>query len=188
MKFKRPGTKGGGAIAKVQCQGCGGHKLLGHICDAPAAAKATLLDFRATKAEAGVCSWPQVRVERAQDGSLFVFIPLCPSTNARQEPAFGRRGLRITTPARDYMDSVARELAPLFSEAIKRWGWKPRTTWDLVWYWLVLPRTSCDPSNYEKISLDTLEKAGAFFDDRYAITRLGGIWFDSKNPGMIFKL
>lgn len=174
MRIKRPGAEA--AVAKVQCQECGGHKLFGHRCDAPV--------------EGGLCGWPQVSIRSCDDGGILVFMPLCPSTNAREGVVrMGKYARKIlTAEARDYIASVAGQLSPLISQAIKGWAWKPVTTWRVVWTWVILPRTTCDPHNYWKVSLDTLERAGVFFDDRYALPRLGGIWFDSKNPGMVFKL
>lgn len=167
---------------KIECQGCGQAKIEGELCDAeiPSNDKKSMVP----------CGWPQIEIQRSDDGGIFIFLPLCPSNNAKDKVA--RRGrfasLISTDAARDYIASVKKQLRPLIERAIAEWGWKPVTTWQLVWTWVVLPRTSCDPHNYWKVSLDALEAGGAFFDDRYAITRLGGIWFDTKNTGMVFKL
>lgn len=181
MRIHRPGA--GGATTKVQCQECGGHKLLGNLCDAP-------VGFDDEKNPI-LCSWPQVRLERSEAGIL-IFMPLCPSTNARETVIrAGRFAQKVLTPeARDYIASVSGQLQPLVSQAIKLWGWKPVTSLRVVWVDLILPRTTCDPTNYWKVSLDTLEKAGAIWNDRYAVGRIGGVTYGTKDPApaMVFKL
>lgn len=158
---------------KVDCQACGQTKIEGEVCEA--------------ELEPGkLCGWPQIEIERMQDGRLLIFLPLCPSTNARMRPVrMGRLAREIETDdARDYIASVSAQLRPLIGRAIAEWGWKPITYWRGINIWVILPRTNCDAHNYGKVLFDALEAGSLTWNDKYLLPRYCGVWYDSKDPGV----
>ena len=46
----------------------------------------------------------------------------------------------------------------------------------------VLPRRSCDAHNYLKVLCDGLQKNQIVIDDKFLLTRIQSVDFDSKNP------
>ncbi len=47
-------------------------------------------------------------------------------------------------------------------------------------FWL--PRRNCDCHNYLKVLFDGLEKFGLVKDDKFLLSRIQNVYFDSKNP------
>lgn len=116
------------------------------------------------------------------------FLPLGPSTNKRTMPVrFGKRSVRqiLTTEARNYLSKIG------FS--LKKWRegeprFKPVSTYHGIELWVIMPRRSCDPTNYEKVLFDALQKGGIVTNDRYLMPNYRGIAFDAKDPQVIFCL
>jgi Holliday junction resolvase RusA-like endonuclease len=152
----------------VDCQECGQVKELGVACAA--------------------CRWPQVEVVPAADGRFVVMLPLCPSTNERMRPVRMGRFSRdiLTDDARDYIASVATELGPIIERA-KAFGFKPIEQLTSVEVWMVLPRRSCDPTNYEKCMWDALERSGFAKNDRYIMPHFRGVAFNTQATGVAVK-
>jgi Holliday junction resolvase RusA-like endonuclease len=160
---------GGPGLERVECQVCYERKDLGKPCPD--------------------CGFPRIEIQPTATGHL-VILPLCPSTNDRMEPMRAGRWaqMRLSSKARDYMETVATELRRRLPEH----GVKPVTTWKGIPTWVILPRVNADPHNYFKVSLDAMEKGGAFFDDRYALPRIESIYFSSEKlaiePLIIYQL
>jgi hypothetical protein len=118
-------------------------------------------------------------------GAVLIFLPLCPSTNARMRPV--RMGSRcrdiLTTEARDYIRSVGWALR-LWARAEK---FQPIDSYCWVDLWFVLPRRSCDAHNYGKVLFDALEAGGLVTNDKYILPRVMGVWHD-KNAEVIVKV
>jgi len=123
-----------------------------------------------------------IESQRLQD-SVLLFLPLCPSTNARmgvvRMGGFCRQIL--TKEARDYISSVGTPLA---------W-WKKASrfpTLDNYFaldLWYVLPRINCDASNYGKVLFDALEEGGIVSNDKYILPRVRGIWHDKQTVAVV---
>lgn len=153
---------------KVDCQACGQTKLEGDMCEAEVS-------------PGKLCGWPQIELRMVQDGRLLIFMPLCPSTNARMRPVrMGRLAREIETDdARDYIASVSAQLKPMLEDAAKEWGWRPITYWRKIDLWLILPRTNCDAHNFGKILFDALEAGGLTFNDKYLLPQYRGVFHDA---------
>jgi len=129
------------------------------------------------------CGFPDISIRPTADGRFLVFLPLCPSTNARMIPV--RRGHYVcdalSPDARDYIASVSAELAPMLLEL----SIPPIKTWTSLPLWLILPRTSSDCHNFGKLLFDTLERAGAVENDRYLLPHFRGIWHDRDSAAIV---
>ena len=118
--------------------------------------------------------------QRLQHAHL-LFLPLCPSTNARMQPVrFGHRCQNILTKeARDYIRAMGM--------ALKLWAIKTKFApiADYAWvdFWFVLPRTTCDAHNYGKVLFDALETGGIVTNDKFILPRVMGVWHQA--PGEI---
>ena len=118
--------------------------------------------------------------------SVLLFLPLCPSTNRRmgviRMGAFCRQIL--TKEARDYIEGV--------SESLKWWvkaeKFRPIADYTRIELWFILPRTSCDSSNFGKVLYDALEAGGVVVNDKFILPAIMGIWHDTKTPQAIVKL
>ena len=123
--------------------------------------------------------------QRLSDGIL-VFLPLCPSTNARMRPVRMGGICRevLTKEARQYISSVGMDLR-LWARAEK---FRPIDAYAFVDLWFILPRTNCDAHNYGKVLFDALQAGGVVTNDKYILPRVMGIWHDAKNPMVIVKL
>jgi ribosomal protein L32 len=152
---------------KHDCQACGKPKLEGEVCES--------------------CGWPQIEIKETADAKLLIFLPLCPSTNARQIPKRYGKGLTNTPDVTDYIASVSGQLRPLIEQAREAWGWRPITRWQSIELWTILRTTSADCHNYGKVLFDALEAGGLCWDDKYLIPLYRGLSFDYKAPGIIVK-
>lgn len=132
-----------------------------------------------------------------------LFLPLCPSTNARMQPMcmrqlheyrsrhgrFGKmhrmrkvppcKGIEIlSSKARTYINNVGGDL--------RRWAkkvkYKPIDNYRTIELWFILPRRSCDGHNYGKILFDALEEGGIVTNDRYLLPLYRGVYHDTKAP------
>lgn len=117
---------------------------------------------------------------------MLIFLPLCPSTNARMRPVRMGSMCRevLTKEARDYIASVGMALR-LWSRAEK---FQPIDTYSWVDLWFILPRTNCDAHNYGKVLFDALEAGGIVTNDKYILPRYMGLYHDAKNPQIIIEL
>ena len=111
------------------------------------------------------------------DGVL-LFLPLCPSTNARMRPVRMGSLCRevLTKEARDYIASVGMDMR-LWARSEK---FRPIDDYALVDLWFILPRTNCDAHNYGKVLFDAMEAGGLVTNDKYIMPRVMGIWHDAK--------
>ena len=157
---------GGAGRDRVDCQICYERKDLGKPCSE--------------------CGFPKIEIQTTASGAHLIILPLCPSNNDWMEPMRAGRWarLRLSTKARDYMETVSAELRRL----LPAHGVKPLTRWDIVPTWVILPRTSADPHNFFKVSMDAMEKGGAMWNDRYAIPAMRGIGFNTEEPCIIYQL
>ena len=116
--------------------------------------------------------------QRLADGVL-LFLPLCPSTNARMRPVRMGGVCRdvLTKEARQYISSVGMDLR-LWALAEK---FRPIDAYTLLDLWFILPRTNCDVHNYGKVLFDALETGGIVTNDKFILPRVMGIWHDSKS-------
>lgn len=122
--------------------------------------------------------------QRLEDGVL-LFLPLCPSTNARMRPV--RMGSRcrdiLTTEARTYIRSVGFALR-IWARANR---FRPISAFTWIDLWFILPRANCDAHNYGKVLFDALETGGIVANDKFILPRVMGIWHDS-NAEVVVKL
>jgi hypothetical protein len=112
-------------------------------------------------------------------GRPLLLLPLPPSVNERTIPVIihGRPRQILSKVARHYIQGVGSQLFKL-RKTLK--GFAPiarRTEVDL---WLILPRTSCDPHNYQKVLCDALEAGGFTTNDRFLIPRYRGEHYDKE--------
>jgi hypothetical protein len=111
-------------------------------------------------------------------GGYLLFLPLCPSTNARMQP------VRMGHRCQDILTKEARNYILAMSMALKLWankvGFAPID--DYVWIdlWFILPRTNCDAHNYGKVLFDALEDGGIVTNDKFILPRVMGIWHDAQ--------
>lgn len=120
----------------------------------------------------------ELTAQRLSDGVL-LFLPLCPSTNARMRPVRMGRLCRdvLTKEARDYIQTVGMDLR-LWARDEK---FRPIDAYAFVDLWFILPRTNCDAHNYGKVLFDALEAGGIVTNDKFILPRVMGIWHDSKS-------
>lgn len=113
-------------------------------------------------------------------------VPLGPSTNARMMPVRmgGHCQNILTKVARDYIENVGAQLAAWRVNM----GFKPREGYFYFDYWIILPRTNADPSNYDKVLLDTFQRGGIITNDRYALPRVMGVGYNSKRPEVTVRI
>ena len=123
--------------------------------------------------------------QRLADGVL-LFLPLCPSTNARMRPVRmgGQCREVLTREARQYISTVGMELR-LWARAEK---FRPIDAYSFVDLWFILPRTNCDAHNYGKVLFDALQAGGVVTNDKFILPRVMGIWHDAKNPQVVVRL
>jgi Holliday junction resolvase RusA-like endonuclease len=116
--------------------------------------------------------------QRLADGVL-LFLPLCPSTNARMQPVRMGGICRevLTKETRQYISSVGMDLR-LWARAEK---FRPIDAYVFVDLWFILPRTNCDAHNYGKVLFDALETGGIVTNDKFILPRVMGLWHDSKS-------
>lgn len=115
--------------------------------------------------------------QRLADGVL-IFLPLCPSTNARMRPVRMGSICRevLTKEARQYIATVGMELR-LWARAEK---FRPIDAYSFVDLWFILPRTNCDAHNYGKVLFDALEAGGVVTNDKFILPRVMGVWHNAK--------
>lgn len=120
--------------------------------------------------------------QRLSDGIL-VFLPLCPSTNARMRP------VRMGSLCREILTKEAREYIRSVGMSLRLWALsnKFRPINDYVWLdlWFILPRTNCDAHNYGKVLFDAMEAGGLVANDKYIMPRVMGIWHDAKSEVVV---
>lgn len=123
--------------------------------------------------------------QRLSDGVL-IFLPLCPSTNARMRP------VRMGSLCRDILTAEARDYIQSVGLALKLWAraekFRPIDAYSWVDLWFILPRTNCDAHNYGKVLFDALQAGGVVTNDKYILPRVMGIWHDAKNPQVVVRL
>lgn len=123
--------------------------------------------------------------QRLADGVL-IFLPLCPSTNARMRP------VRMGSLCREILTAEARDYIQTVGFALKLWAraekFQPIAAYSWVDLWFILPRTNCDAHNYGKVLFDALQAGGIVVDDKYILPRVMGIWHDAKNPQVVVRL
>ncbi len=151
---------------KVECQACGKSKELGVRCED--------------------CGFPLIEVRPTAAGGFLLMLPLCPSTNDRMRPIRMGRFARdiLTDEARDYVTTVAAELAPILKRA-EAYGFRKMTTWKIVPMWFVLPRTTADCHNYFKCLCDALEDGGFVENDRLLMVSVRGVHHDSDTCAVV---
>jgi len=119
-------------------------------------------------------------------GSVFLTLPLPPSTNKRLMPVAQGRYLNmiLTKEARGYLSCIGQELCILR----KNKGLKPIDDYRVMDMWFVLPTQNCDCHNYFKILFDTMETGGILKNDRYVLPRVQGLWHSKEFAGVTVKL
>ncbi len=125
-------------------------------------------------------------VAKTLDGRPLLHLALPPSTNQRMKPIIVRRRPRLilTTEARAYIRRVGRLLAAW----AKRAGFRPIARQFVLPIWVVVPRSNCDPHNYEKVLFDALERGGIVANDKYILPQYQGAGHDPKAPGVTVLL
>ena len=121
-----------------------------------------------------------IHYEASKTGTR-IYLPLCPSTNARMIPI--RMGYQcreiLTSDARNYIHSIGTELKIMMRQqkisAIDRFAY--------VDLWFILPRTNCDAHNYGKVLFDAMQTGGLFTNDKFILPRIMGVGY--KSPGEI---
>lgn len=114
-----------------------------------------------------------------------LFLPLCPSTNARMQPVrFGHR-------CQDILTNEARAYIRIVGNMLKLWvhqvKFVPIDAFAWIDLWFVLPRTNCDAHNYGKVLFDAMQTGGIVTNDKYILPRVMGVWHQS--PGeVVIKL
>lgn len=124
-------------------------------------------------------------VQKVSKGHL-IFLPMCPSTNARMMPIrMGRHlSLILTKEARDYIEEVSVELGMIKDlHGIKRID---KFAYFDMWY--ILSRTNQDSHNYNKILFDALEQGGIVENDKFIMPRTMGISYNAKEPEIIILI
>ena len=125
-----------------------------------------------------------VSVQRLSNGVL-IFLPLCPSTNARMRPV--RMGAHcreiLTAEARDYIAYVGMALRVLMRQE----HLKPISSYSYVDLWFILPRTNCDAHNFGKILFDAMEAGGLVTNDKFILPRVMGVYHD-VNSQVVAKI
>lgn len=123
-----------------------------------------------------------IESQRLSDGAL-IFLPLCPSTNARMRPVLMGHRCRdiLSQEARRYISSVGTMLR-LWAKSVKL---KPIDTYTWVDLWFILPRTNCDAHNYGKVLFDAMEAGGLVTNDKYILPRIMGVWHGGKGEAII---
>ncbi len=116
------------------------------------------------------------------DGVL-LFLPLCPSTNARMQPVRMGRNCRsiLTQEAREYIRAVGLELKSL----MKRERFMPIEGYAYVDLWFILPRTNCDAHNYGKILFDAMQLGGVVTNDKFILPRIMGVWHAAQGEAVV---
>lgn len=127
--------------------------------------------------------WIPVRPEAY--GNL-LFLPLCPSTNARQKPTFrgGRPMLVNTHEANQYIETIGTWLRLWVADS----GFRPIRELCRLECWMILRSTRQDPSNLLKILYDSLEAGRIVENDRLLLPNVRGVWHDAKRPEIIVRL
>lgn len=111
------------------------------------------------------------------DGVL-MFLPLCPSTNARMRP------VRMGSRCRDILTAEARTYIRNVGFVLRLWarshGFQPISYYTWIDLWFILPRRNCDAHNYGKVLFDALEAGGMVVNDKFILPRVMGVWHDAK--------
>ena len=111
-----------------------------------------------------------------KDGVL-LFLPLCPSTNARMKP------VKFGWTCRDILTKEARNYISTMGQALRNWArlekFEPIKTFSYFDLWFSLPRTNCDAHNYGKVLFDALEEGGIVANDKFILPRVMGVWHDT---------
>ena len=107
-----------------------------------------------------------IAAQPVSDGWL-LFLPLCPSTNARMHPVRMGRSCRdiLTQEARAYIRAVGFDLRMM----MRREKLKPIDGYAYIDLWFILPRTNCDAHNYGKVLFDALEEGCVVTNDKYIL-------------------
>lgn len=126
-----------------------------------------------------------IAAQRLERGWL-VWLPLPPSTNRRMRPVrMGRFARQIlTNEARDYHEVNALKLNA-WARGVKFQALSTFTHLDL---WVILSRSSQDCSNFDKILLDTIEKARLVTNDKFLLPRFQGVLYDATRSCIIIYL
>lgn len=108
---------------------------------------------------------------------LLLFLPLCPSTNARMGVVRMGGACRqiLTAAARDYIEIMSQEL--MVWRRINRI--RPIQEFTYVDLWFILPRTNCDAHNYGKVLFDAMEQGGLVENDKFILPRYQGVGYGS---------
>lgn len=146
---------------KVDCQVCGQVKELGQRCEG--------------------CAFPLVSIPDFT-GRPLIFLPLVPSSNNRLKPGYRGRPT-LTDDARDYLESVSKELGRMLRELEVG----PLSYYTQVEVWVVLSHGLQDAVNVDKILWDTCQRAGFVVNDRFIIPVFRGVYYDAKNAGVIVR-
>lgn len=114
---------------------------------------------------------------QALTDGILLFLPLCPSTNARMKP------VKFGWTCRDILTKEARNYISMMGQALRNWArlekFEPIKKFAYFDLWFILPRTNCDAHNYGKVLFDALEEGGIVANDKYILPRVMGVWHDS---------
>lgn len=118
------------------------------------------------------------------DGFL-LFLPLCPSTNARMQPVRMGANCRaiLTSEAREYIRTVGFELKAM----MRKEKFQPIDAYAYADLWFILPRTNCDAHNYGKILFDAMQYGGVVTNDKFILPRIMGVWHGGESE-VVMKL
>jgi len=110
-----------------------------------------------------------------------ITLPLPPSVNSAYYHNHNRHMTFLSKAAKDWFEEVGWLLK----------GYKNlKTINDYVYldldFWL--PRKNCDAHNYLKILCDGLQRCKVVSDDRYLMTRIQSVQFDTKSPRVAVRI
>lgn len=125
---------------------------------------------------------PVIAMQPLSDGWL-LFLPLCPSTNARMHPVRMGRNCRdiLTQEAREYIRSTGFELRMM----MRREKLRPIDSYSYIDLWFILPRTNCDAHNYGKILFDAMEEGCVVTNDKYILPRIMGVGYGNPTEAIV---
>lgn len=120
--------------------------------------------------------------QRLKTGIL-LFLPLCPSTNARMGVVRMGSACRqlLTAEARNYIDEMSSRF--MFWRRANRI--RPIQEFTYVDLWFILPRTNCDAHNYGKVLFDAMEKGGIVENDKFILPRYQGISYGAETAAIV---
>ena len=117
---------------------------------------------------------------------VLLFLPLCPSTNARMRP------VRMGSLCREVLTKEARQYIATVGMGLRLWAraekFRPIDGYSFVDLWFILPRTNCDAHNYGKVLFDALQAGGIVTNDKFILPRVMGVWHDAGNPQVVVRL